>query len=239
MMLVTVALGAMSLKAPPSAAQVTPVGARLEEGRSCYVLQIKAADALRPIGRTLQIVRRERVDGRQVIRVIVHQQLQNGAFDVRDDFLLATTDLRPLRYESRSHGKVTVDVTYRADGVSGYRVTKDGDRNALSAALEGPVWEGNLWGAVFAALPLSQDAQLTLPFWHYEKGLGRFAIQVVGEDTVAVSSGDVAAWVVEASDGSGPSVTYRFAKDNGRELAYTMGGFTQTLGGDCAGLPDA
>ena len=202
----------------------------------CYALATQRDGVSRTLGRTLQVVRRETLDGRPVVRVLVHQQLQGGAFDVRDDFVLEPADLRPIRYVSRRNGAVRVDVSYGADAVTGYRVGDDGRREDLSAPLTEAVWEGNLWGVVFAAMPLSENSQLSLPFWHYEKGFGQFSLRVVASERLSAPEGDVPAWVVEATDGSGQMVTYRVGQDRGLEISYAAGAFTQTPGGDCSGL---
>lgn len=238
MITATSALAALMLQALAQGGATHPLGARLEEGRTCYALQRRSGETMIPLGRTLQIVRRETVQGRAAVRVIVHQQAQGGAFDVRDEFVLQAADLRPIRYVSRRGDKIMVDVTYRSDTVTGYRLTKDGVRQPLSAPLDGPVWDGNLWGLVFAALPLAADSQISLPFWHYAKGFGHFALKVVGTETVTGPSGPLAAWLVEATDGTGPAVTYRIAKDRGLELSYTARGFAQVPGGSCEGLPE-
>lgn len=235
---VLAAFAALALQTAPPSVSEPPVGARLEEGPVCYALQMRAGETSRTVGRTLQVVRRESFEGRSVVKVIVHQQLQDGAFDVRDVFLLEASDLRPIRYVSRRNGEVTVDVTYGADSVTGYRIADDGRRQDLSVTLTEPVWEGNLWGVVFGALPLSESSQLSLPFWHYEKGFGRFSVRVVGSETVSGPDGEVAAWIVEATDGSGPTVTYRIGRARGSELSYAAGGFAQAPGGDCEGLTE-
>ena len=51
-------------------------------------------------------------------------------------------------------------------------------RKTISVDLNGPVWDGNLWGQTFAAMPLSTGASLTLPAYQYESGLGMFYIDV-------------------------------------------------------------
>lgn len=232
------ALMVLAIQIQPSAPDGFPNGSRLEEGRFCYTLEMRRDGASRAVGRTLQVVRHETFEGRPVVRVIVHQQLQDGAFDVRDDFLLEPADLRPVRYVSRRNGEVRVDVAYGTDLITGYHVADSGRREDLSVALAEPVWDGNLWGILFAALPLSEGREITLPFWHYEKGFGQFSVTVVGSETAAGPDGRIEAWIAEATDGQGPKVTYRLGRGRGLELSYAAGALAQTPGGDCTGLPD-
>lgn len=230
------ALIALALQIQPFPADALPDGARLEEGQMCYTLAIDRDGSTRPIGRSFQVVRRDSFEDRPVLWVLVHQQLQNGAFDVRDEFVLEPADLRPIRYVGRRNGTVRVDLSYGDDGVAGYRIDDQGRRTDIVTPLRGRVWEGNLWGLVFAAMPLREDRPLSLPFWHHEKGFGRFSVRVVGTETVSAPDGPTPAWIVEATDGSGPTITYRIGRDRGVEISNTAGAFTQTPGGDCSGI---
>jgi hypothetical protein len=71
-----------------------------------------------------------------------------------------------------------------------------------------------------------------LPFYQYDKGLGRFSLDVVGSEKV----GERDAWVVETSPGGERKIRYLIGKADNAELGYAGGGFTQRLGGDCTGI---
>jgi hypothetical protein len=105
----------------------------------------------------------------------------------------------------------------------------------IDVPLPGPVWEGNLWGTTIGALPLSDGKTLTLPFYQYDKGVGRFVATVTGSERVSTPAGAVDAWTVELGVGDTSRSTYLIGKD-GVELGYRAGPFSEALGGDCSGL---
>ncbi|MDQ3126563.1 MAG: hypothetical protein M3Q74_13290 [Pseudomonadota bacterium] len=165
-------------------AEALPNGARLAAGEACYLIADTRSGQARPLGRTYQRIDRETVGGREVLRILVHQEVQNGAFRMRDRFVLDAGTMLPIEFESRRNGEPHVTLTWSADGISGERHGPDGASEAVSLPLTSPVWEGNLWGLHFAALPISDGARFALPFWQYDKGFGVFSITVKGSRIV-------------------------------------------------------
>lgn len=216
-----------------------PDGSRIHEDRACYTITMNRGGIETPMGVTWQTIERATVGGRAVLRVVVHQRVAGGAFDMRDAFLLDAATLRPIRLENDRKGERHVTLTYGADAVTGERV-EDGAVHEVDVALPGPVWEGNLFGVTFGALPLAAGATFEVPFYQYDKGLGAFRVRVTGEETVTTPDGPVAAWVLDVSTGGdGPPLTYLIGKADGRELGYRSARGGQSLGGDCSALMTA
>lgn len=226
----------IALAQDPSA---IPDGRRLAEGQTCYTLNMTRGGESRPIGVTWQSVERTEHEGRPVLEIIVHQSINGGAFDMRDAFVLDASTLRPLALTNRRKGEVHVRAVYSDDRITGERTEADGTVTPINVPLEGPVWEGNLFGLTFAALPLSEGAEFSLPYWQYDKGFGRFAVRVTGSRVVETASGPIDAWVVEAAPGGSQALTYVIGKADHRELSYSAAQGSQTLGGDCSALESA
>jgi hypothetical protein len=199
-------------------------GSRLQPGTVCYAI----ARGETVMGATLQTVKATTADGVPAWDVVVHQRV-GDKFDLRDHFVLRRKDLTPIAFDSRKAGIEHVRVAYAA----GKLVTTRAGGAPQETALAGPVWEGNIWGLTFAALPLAEGAHFELPFYQYDKGLGRFSLDVVGSEKV----GDRDAWVVETSPDDQREVRYLIGKADHAELGYAGGGFAQRLGGDCSGFP--
>lgn len=216
-----------------------PDGARLAEGGACYTLSMTRGEVTRPIGVTWQSVERTTRDGRPVLEIVVHQSINGGAFDMRDEFVVDAATLRPVSLTNRRKGEVHVRAAYSADRITGERTGEGGAITPIDVPLEGPVWDGNLFGLTFAALPLAEGAQFSLPYWQYDKGFGRFTVRVTGSETVETPSGPVEAWVVEGAPGEGPPLRYLISKADHRELAYSAAQGSQALGGDCSALEQA
>lgn len=221
-----------------------PDGARPAETRTCYTFNMTRDGASQPAGVTWQTVERTVRDGRPVLEIVVHQSMNGGAFDMRDEFVLDAATLRPLSLVNRRKGEVHVSVTYADDRITGERI-ENGAVQPIDVPLDGPVWEGNLFGPTFAALPLAEGAEFRLPYWQYDKGFGQFSVQVTGSRTVETGAGPVEAWVLavtpglETAPGQEQPVTYLISKADPRELSYSVAGFSQTPGGDCSALESA
>ena len=213
-----------------------PDGATLAAGEACYLMTDARSGEAQPLGRTYQRVDRETVDGREVLQIVVHQEIRNGAFTMRDRFVLDARTMLPIAFESRRNGNLHVTLAWSARGVAGERHGPDGASEAISVPLDTPVWEGNLWGLHFAALPLSDGARFALPFWQYDKGFGEFSVAVKGTQIIQTPSGPVDAWIVEAGTDPARPMTYFISRSGARELGYSGGPVAQTLGGDCSGL---
>jgi len=210
-------------------------GGLIHDDRACYTISMTREGVSTPVGVTWQTVEHSQADGRPALRVVVHQSVNGGAFDMRDAFTLDAATLRPIRLENDRKGQRHVTLDYTADRVVGTRV-EDGASQPVDVALTAPVWEGNLFGVTFAALPLAPGAVFSVPFYQYDKGLGAFAVQVTGDETVATRDGPVEAWTLDVSPGAGPALTYLIAKADRRELGYRSPRGGQMLGGDCSAL---
>ena len=208
------------------AAQAAPPvvdGSRLQPGSVCYAI-VRGETVM---GATLQTVKAITANGAPAWDVVVHQRV-GDKFDLRDHFVLRQKDLGPIAFDSRKSGVEHVRVAYEP----GKLVTTRPGAAPVEIPLTGPVWEGNLWGLTFAALPLAEGVHFELPFYQYDKGLGRFSLDVVGSEKV----GERDAWVVETSPGGERKIRYLIGKADNAELGYAGGGFTQRLGGDCTGI---
>ncbi|HEX8300483.1 hypothetical protein [Sphingomonas sp.] len=197
-------------------------GARLQPGIVCYAI----ARGETVMGATLQTVKATTVDGAPAWDIVIHQRV-GDKFDLRDHFVLRQRDLAPIAFDSRKSGAEHVRVAYGP----GKLITTRPGAVPVETALAGPVWEGNLWGLTFAALPLAEGAHFELPFYQYDKGLGTFTLDVVGSEKVA----DQDTWVVETGEGA-RKVRYFIGKTSRAELGYSGSGFSQRLGGDCSGI---
>lgn len=217
---------------------VVPDGGRLSEERKCFTLSMTRDGASRPIGVTWQTIERDTVDGHPVLRVVVHQSVNGGAFDMRDEFVLEAASLRPISLVNRRQGQIHVRLTYGPERITGEKI-EGGVSTPIDVPLTGPVWEGNLFGQTFAALPLAEGAEFAVPYWQYDKGFGTFSMRVVGSETVRTPDGPVEAWVVEAGPDEDRDLTYLISTSGNRELGYRAAQGSQSLGGDCSSLETA
>ena len=218
------------------AASSRPEGARLSAGDTCYAIVGPKAEGEKTIGATWQSLRRERLDGRPVLRVVVHQHLTGRTFDLRDDLTLDAATLRPIRLDTTRDGRPHAHLEFSDAAVTGFKVGKQGERVSLDQPLTSPVWDGDLYGPTFAALPLSSGATFRVPFYQYDRGLGEFTLRVTGDKVVETPEGLVEAWVVDAGPSDTERLTYLISKADRRELGYTALEGGQRLGGDCTGL---
>ena len=233
-------------------APAVPDGRRLDPYEACYTINMTRDGQARPIGVTWQSLRRGEQDGRAIWTVVVHQKV-GDRFDMRDVFTLDAETLRPLRLVNTRNGQTHVVATYSSDEISVERFSEPAAATVETSTipLTGPVWEGNLYGPTFAALPLAEGGNYEVPFWQYDKGLGDFRVRVVGSETVNTAEGPIEAWALNvvtvsmtSTDADAPEtpnvpMTYRIAKVGGRELGYEAGPGSQTLGGDCSALQAA
>lgn len=198
-------------------------GTRLQPGTVCYAI----ARGETVMGATLQTVKATTADGAPAWDIVIHQRV-GDKFDLRDHFVLRRKDLAPIAFDSRKAGVEHVRVIYGPDKL----VTTRPGAAPVEIPIKGPVWEGNLWGLTFAALPLAEGAHFELPFYQYDKGLGRFSVDVVGSEKM----GERDAWVVETSPDGQRKVRYLIGKADNAELGYAGSGFAQRLGGNCTGI---
>ena len=229
---VIIALAATSLVG--ASATPKPEGKRLRAGVTCY--SIMRGDEV--VGTTAQTITATTDNGRRAWDIVVHQKVAAAGFDMRDHFVLDRNALLPIRFDSAAgrdtsvRGYHRIRLVYGDGHVRGVRETAEG-KTAIDVALASPVWEGNLWGITFAALPLRAGGTYSLPFWQYDKGRGAFTVRVVGEEKVSTPAGAVDAWVLEAGADPARLARYQIAKASRQELGYTAGPSSQRLGGDC------
>ncbi|MFT3805346.1 hypothetical protein [Arenimonas sp.] len=221
--------------AAPSA---LPEGGRIAEQDACFTISTIRDGKSTDVGQVRQTVRRVRTDGKDELHVLIHQQAPGG-FDMRDSFVLDGKTLRPIHFENRRRGETHVVLDYSDGVVAGRRVEKDGRTTVVHVPLPQPVWEGNLFGVMFAALPLEPKGEYRVPFYQYDKGLGEFRVRVKGSESVSTPDGPVDAWVLDAGTDELRRVEYLIARDDPRELGYRTEGFAQRLGGDCSKIPPA
>jgi hypothetical protein len=217
------------------AASAGPDGSVLALGDSCYTITATKNGLEQPIGFVFQSIRREQTNGIDTLAVVVHQHLSNGKFDMRDSFLLRRADLRPIRLDTDRNGAPHVHLDYTANHVTGWKVV-NGSRQPIDVSFDGPVWEGNLWGVTFAAFPLKEGGEYTLPIYQYDNGKGSFFVTVKGAKKVDISSASVDAWVLEAGPKADERVEYLVGKNPPTELGSSRGPMSQHMGGDCTGL---
>jgi len=214
---------------------VVPDGALLTPGTSCYTITATNNQKEQPIGHVLQTIEAQRADGIDLLAIVVHQHLTNGTFDMRDRFLLRKSDLRPLRLDTDRNGAPHVHLDYTANHVVGWKMVNN-LKTQIDIAFDRPVWEGNLWGLTFAALPLKENGNYQLPTYQYDSGVGHFLVSVSGERKITTPAGAVESWVLRAGIKSDELVEYLVAQNPRLELGYAAGPMSQHLGGDCDGL---
>lgn len=213
-----------------------PDGTRLRPYTACYAIVGSAADGSPVIGSTLQSIKKDNLEGRPIWRIVVHQRLANGRFDLRDAFALDARTLRPISLMTTRDGKPHLELSYEPDRVTGYKLDRQVHRVPVDQALVRPVWDGNLFGPTFAAMPLALGKSFTIPFYQYDRGLGAFTVAVMGSETVMTPTGRVEAWVLDAGASEGQRLRYFTDKRGGREIGYSSPQGGQRLGGTCAGL---
>jgi hypothetical protein len=213
-----------------------PEGSRLRADAACYTIFSGKEGQEQVIGVTSQTIAGDRIGGRKVWRIVVHQRLAGGRFDMRDVFVLDARTLQPLTLQNSRNGKPHARLDYRPGRVTGSLWDQAGVPHSVDQPLSGPVWEGNLFGPTFAVLPLAAGARFEVPFYQYDKGLGTFTVFVKGRKIVQTPTGPVDAWVLDAGAGSDERLEYLIAKKSRRELGYRASEGSQQLGGDCSGL---
>lgn len=222
----------LALSLAAATAGPVPDGTKLRPVTQCFAM----VSGGKVIGATYQRIRAVQAGGKAAWDIVIYQRMSDGRFDMRDHFVLARRDLRPIAFDSSRFGKQHIALTYGATRITGTRVEKDGSTKAVDVPLTSPVWEGNLWGVTFGALPLAAGVTVELPFYQYDKGFDRFHLVVTGSEIVDTPSGKVAAWTVDVGSDPKPIATYLIDKKSGAELGARAGGFETRLGGDCGGM---
>jgi hypothetical protein len=212
-----------------------PHGTDLALGDSCYTITTGTDGKEQPIGYVFQSLTNDHLDGVDVLTVVVHQHLLTKKFDMRDRLVLRKADLTPLRLDTDRDGSPHVHLDYTLGRVTGWKMVA-GAKQPIDVALDGKVWDGNLCGVTFAALPLKAGANFHLPVYQYDSGKGEFFVTVVGKQKVTTPTGAVEAWVTEVGLKSDERVKYLLGQKPRMELGYVAGPMSQHLGGDCGGL---
>ncbi len=213
-----------------------PDGRLLRPGATCYVISATKAGVDRPIGNTFQRVRRVKIAGVDALEIVVHQRMTAMAFDMRDALVVRRSDLRPIRLDTSRNGVAHVHLDYAKDRVTGWKRDDKGTEVPIDVTLDAPVWDGNLYGLTFAALPLKAGGAYSVPFYHYDRGLGVFTVTVKDRKAVATPNGPVDAWVIDAGADPKRRSDYYIAAAPRGEIGYRAGPGAQMLGGDCAGI---
>ncbi len=222
----------MALAAAQAAAPVVvkPDGRKLKPVDQCFVI----ARGGQAMGLTRQTIKATTAGGKPAWDVVVHQRIGDGKFDMRDHFVLSRKDLLPISFDNRRNGEEHVRLRYASGRIMGTRTDK-GIATPIDVAAPAPVWDGNLWGVTFGALPLRDGATFDLPYYQYDQGLAQFTLTVKGSEDVVTPAGTVSAWRVELPGRNGVT-TLLLAKRDGAELGTRSGPFTTTPGGDCSGI---
>jgi len=213
--------------------QTVPDGKRLALGQYCYTMSTTKNGTSTPVGVTFQSIAREQANGVDALAVVVHQHMFDGKFDLRDSFLLRHDNMRPIRLDTDRDGKPHVHLEYSNRHISGWKL-QGGAKQPIEVELSAPVWDGNLWGLTFAALPLTTGTHLTLPTYQYDSGFGSFYVDVVDQHQESTPAGMVQAWRIQAGIERSEMVDYTVSTKPGLEIAYHAGPYTQRLGGDCS-----
>jgi hypothetical protein len=211
-----------------SAALIAPNGALIQNESTCYTTSVQKADKLEVLGITWQSIQRAKLGERDVIKVVIHQSMANGKFDMLDSFVLDAKDLQAIEFNNERHGKRHVQLTYSEGRVRGTRLKPDGSSEMIDVVTGTPIWDGNLYGVVFAALPLTHDAQFRLPTYQYDRGLGEFKLKVITQEA--------GVWELEVENDDKLKPRYQIGQTPRRELGYKAGPYVNALGGDCTAL---
>jgi hypothetical protein len=230
---------ALALTAALAAAAPTPQGDRLAHGTWCYAITASKDGATQTVGHTFQSIERTTHDGKPALKVVVHQRM-GAKFDMRDTFLLDAANLQPIEIDNERFGKRHVRDVYDDHGVTETRWDEAGQATTTRKPLTHPVWEGNLFGVMFAALPLEQGASYAVPFYQYDKGEGAFAIDVTGKRTIDTPEGKREAIVLQAGPSKAEQIEYLIGASPRMELGYNgPQGFGQSLAPNCTGFEAA
>ena len=214
---------------------VTPDGTALRTGDSCYTM-FSTTGGKHPIGVTFQSIQPVKAGSVDALAVVVHQHMSDGKFDMRDAFLLRRKDMLPISFENTRFGKPHVHLEYGERKVDGWKLAKDGHKDEVHLTFATPVWEGNLWGVTFAALPLRQGESYRLPIYQYDSGPDEFLVDVKAPGTSPGTHGPEPQWELRAGTAAFRA-DYRVSGGPTRmEQSYVAGTQTQEPGGDCTGV---
>jgi hypothetical protein len=219
--------------ATATATTPTPQGDRLATGTSCYAITATKDGATHTMGHAFQSIERVTHDGKPALKIVVHQRM-GDKFDMRDTFLLDAVTLRPFEMANERFGKPHVRDVYTEANVVETRWDDAGKPTTVDKPLTQPVWEGNLYGVLFAALPLAQGDTYSIPYYQYDKGEGAFAIEVTGIRTMDTPLGKRDAILLRAGPSKDRQMEYVIGASPRIELGYSgPQGFGQSLAPSC------
>lgn len=165
--------------------------------------------------------------------IAIHQVMPSRNFNMKDQFVL-NRDMTPTHfYHSRMGGK-SLSIDYDYDGVStsvfllGQQTNEDG----FSLKFDGKLWEGNLWGTLFTALPLQQNTTFSIPTYHYQNGPSNLEIVDVRKNDIVFNKQSIPVFEVDVN-ASGLMTTYFVSVEDRVELGYENSAFSQWIGGNC------
>ena len=212
-------------------------GNRLREGRACYDILLNDEK----IGTTVQTIEAVEHGLAPAWKITIHQAVPARSFEMRDEFLVDRDSLLPISLVSQqgedrnAQGWQLVSVMYEDDRIAGTRETRGGVL-PIDVRTSAPVWDGNLWGPLFASLPLEAGADFTIPIWQYDNGFGEFRVEVSGSGPYSTYDGTEPSWFVEAGTSPERRSRYVFSQASFLELSSGAGPLRQELSQSCASL---
>lgn len=157
---------------------------------------------------------------------------------MRDDIVVRQADLLPISLVSErgtnrdAPAWQRVSITYDENRIEGTRETR-GSIVPIRVKTQDSVWDGNLWGPLFASLPLAPGARFRVPMWQYDKGFGAFQVKVAGSGPISSPNGTEQAWLLEAGTDPERLARYAISTDSLKELSYGAGPMRQALSSNC------
>jgi hypothetical protein len=224
----------LTLTLAAALAAAAPQGDRLAEGTWCYDITLSKGGTSQVIGQVFQSLERVSHDGKPALKVVVHQRM-GAKFDMRDTFLLDAATLRPFELANTRFGKPHVRDVYVDGKLVETRWDEAGKETTVEKPLAKPAWEGNLFGLLFAALPLEAGDSYSIPYYQYDKGEGAFSVEVTGRREVDTPEGKREAIVLQAGPSASERIEYLVGADPRIELGYAAEkqGFAQALAPSC------
>lgn len=169
-----------------------------------------------------------------------HLEEGRSCYDILlgDEFVVRQSDLLPISLISErgtdryAPAWQRITISYERDWIRGTRETTGGIVPILVRS-SSPVWDGNLWGPLFASLPLAESSQFVVPLWQYDKGFGQFEVRVAGTGPVSHPAGTEQAWLLEVGIYPDRLTRYAISRSSREELSYKAGPMRKVKSGDC------
>lgn len=220
--------GALASDALVTVGDGTVDGHRLKEGETQWEIVFSREGQERVIGEVKQTIEARVDNGLEVWWIQIVQDVP-GRMHMTDTFIVDRKNLTPISFNNVRRGDKSVALTYGPKGVSGHITPVEGDPKKIEETLEPTRFEGNLWGPLLAALPLTKGLSVQLPFYQYDQGKTVLAIKVLGETTAPGPDGEeVSVWELEVLTPKGNTMTYLISDTLG-EVGYRSGPVSQRL----------